>query len=102
MVSREFASLTEILSLNEPVIFNCTGLGAATLFNDAGLTPIRGQLVLARADSRVDYLTHGGGGGGSGANSELLYMFPRQDGICTGSHIEHVEDERMPPIITIF
>ena len=76
-ITREFASLTDILTLDESVIFNCTGLGTATLFSDAGLIPNRGQLVLAAADSRVDYTPHGGGA----ANGELMYMFPCQDGI---------------------
>jgi D-amino-acid oxidase len=86
-IKREMQSLAEILTLNEPVIFNCTGLGAAQLFNDTALTPIRGQLVFAAADSRVDYLTHGGGSSDFGGGN-LMYMFPRQDGILLGGTYE--------------
>ncbi len=90
-IKREMQSLAEILTLNEPVIFNCTGLGAAQLFNDTALTPIRGQLVFAAADSRVDYMTHGGSGANNASsanNSDLMYMFPRQDGILLGGTYE--------------
>ena len=78
---RAFQNLAELLTLDEPVIFNCTGLGARELFNDTELTPIRGQVVLLPPDERVDYLTHGGGQG-------LLYMFPRADGILLGGAYE--------------
>ena len=68
----------EVLSLDEPVIFNCTGLGAATLFGDDELVPARGQLVFVPPDDRIDYLTIGGG-------ESVLYMFPRSDGLCCGT-----------------
>jgi len=80
-VVREFRDKSEILALEEPVIFNCTGLGAATLFDDAELMPVRGQLVFMPPDDRLDYLTIGGGEG-------TLYMFPRPDGILLGGTFE--------------
>ena len=81
---RAFQQRDELLTLDEPVIFNCTGLGSRELFNDTELTPVRGQLVLMPPDERVDYLTHGGMNGGNG----LLYMFPRADGILLGGAYE--------------
>ena len=78
---REFRDRSEVLALEEPVIFNCTGLGAAALFGDTELTPIRGQLVFVPPDERLDYLTIGGGEG-------TLYMFPRPDGILLGGTFE--------------
>jgi D-amino-acid oxidase len=81
---REIATQEEIASLNVPVVLNCTGLGAKTLFGDTELTPIRGQLVFVPRDSRIDYITHGGVAGGDG----LLYMFPRNDGILLGGTYE--------------
>lgn len=80
-VIREFQDRSEVLSLEEPVIFNCTGLGAAALFGDTELIPIRGQLVFVPPDDRLDYLTVGGGEG-------TLYMFPRPDGILLGGTFE--------------
>jgi glycine/D-amino acid oxidase-like deaminating enzyme len=70
VVARQFSDRAELLSLTEPVIFNCSGLGARELFNDAELTPVRGQLVVLPPDARVDYMTHGLGDG-------LLYTCSR-------------------------
>ena len=81
IVVRNMADVSEVLALEEPVIFNCTGLGARELFDDDELIPVRGQLVFMAADERVDYCTHGSGEG-------LLYMFPRADGILLGGTFE--------------
>jgi len=76
-VIQNFANKEEILALSEPVIFNCTGLGAAKLFDDAEMTPAKGQLVFLPPDPAVDYLTIGGGTGS-------LYMFSRSDALVLG------------------
>ena len=76
-VIRNFESLDQVLALQEPVVFNCTGLGAAELFGDRELTPAKGQLVYLAPDPAVDYFTIGGGKG-------LLYMFPRSDVVLLG------------------
>ncbi len=81
IVVREMQSAAEVLTLEEPVIFNCTGLGARDLFGDPELIPVRGQLVFMAPDERVDYCSHGSGEG-------LLYMFPRADGILLGGTFE--------------
>jgi D-amino-acid oxidase len=81
IIERRFANITDVMSLTEKCAINCTGLGAARLFGDTELTPVRGQIVIVDADARVDYLTHGGGEG-------LLYMFPRADGIVLGGTYE--------------
>ncbi len=78
---RRFADRSEVLALPEPVLFNCTGLGAGALFGDSEVIPVRGQLVFVPPDDRVDYLTIGGGSG-------ALYMFPRSDGILLGGTFE--------------
>lgn len=81
---REFASAAEIAQLPEKLIFNCTGLGARTLFNDAELSPVKGQLVFLVPQPEIDYCTLGPGD---------IYMFPRRDGILLGgSHGEGVWD----------
>ena len=91
---RDFADRGDVLSLTEPVIFNCTGLGAATLFGDTELIPVRGQLVFMPPDPRIDYLTIGGGDG-------VLYMFPRSDGILLGGSFERGNSQLAPnPVIT--
>jgi glycine/D-amino acid oxidase-like deaminating enzyme len=75
VVVRDFASGDELLGLHEPVVFNCTGLGARTLFADRELIPIKGQLTFLLPQPEIDYITLPGGG---------LYMFPRSDGILLG------------------
>ena len=72
---RDFPSLEAVLALREPAVVNCTGLGAKALFNDAELTPVKGQLSFLIPQPEVDYCTVGPGG---------LYMFPRRDGILLG------------------
>ena len=74
VVVREFAAANEIAALPEPVVMNCTGLGARSLFKDDELTPVKGQLTFLLPQPEVDYITIAGD----------LYMFPRRDGILLG------------------
>ena len=99
LVIRDFKDRSDVLSLSEPVIFNCTGLGAAELFNDTDLVPAKGQLVFLLPDPDVDYMTFGGGQG-------MLHMFPRSDvlllgGIFTlGDYTMHTEPDETARIVT--
>jgi len=103
-VLQNFANVSEVLSLTEPVIFNCTGLGAAKLFGDDNLVPAKGQLVFIPPDPAVDYMTFGGVDGQTFVNGRFLHMFPRSDVILMGgifklgdytTHGEHDETERI-------
>jgi len=78
VVVREFRSHEEIMRLPEPVIFNCTGLGARALFNDQKLGPVRGQLEILLPQPEIDYCYLSTG-----------YMFPRHDGIVLGGTFDH-------------
>ena len=71
---RAFRDAQDLLSLQEPVIVNCTGLGAKDLFGDEELTPIKGQLTVLLPEEEVTYATM----------APELYMFPRRDGIILG------------------
>lgn len=73
LVVKEFRNREEIMRLPETVIFNCTGLGARTLFDDQKLGPVRGQLEVLLPQPEIDYCYLGSG-----------YMFPRRDGIILG------------------
>jgi D-amino-acid oxidase len=79
LVVKEFRSREEIMRLTEPVIFNCTGLGARALFGDQKLSPVRGQLEVLLPQPEIDYCYLSGGG----------YMFPRRDGIILGGTWDH-------------
>jgi glycine/D-amino acid oxidase-like deaminating enzyme len=74
VVVKEFRSRDEISRLPEPVVFNCTGLGARALFDDQNLVPVRGQLEVLLPQPEVDYCYLSGAG----------HMFPRRDGIILG------------------
>jgi len=78
VVVQEFRNRQEIARLREPVIFNCTGLGSRTLFDDEELTPVRGQLEILLPQPEIDYCYLGPG-----------YMFPRRDGIVLGGTWDH-------------
>ena len=43
---RKFDTPRDLMSLNESVIVNCTGLGSKTIFNDNKLVPVKGQLTV--------------------------------------------------------
>jgi len=78
VVVKEFHNRQEILRLAEPIIFNCTGLGARALFDDQKLGPVRGQLVVLLPQPEIDYCYLSTG-----------YMFPRRDGIILGGTFDH-------------
>jgi glycine/D-amino acid oxidase-like deaminating enzyme len=73
IVVKEFRSREEVMRLPEPIIFNCSGLGARQLFGDEKLIPARGQLEVLLPQPEIDYGYIGPG-----------HMFPRSDGIFLG------------------
>jgi glycine/D-amino acid oxidase-like deaminating enzyme len=79
VVPRTFTSLDDIRSLPEPILVNCLGLGARTLFSDDEIYPIKGQLTILPPQPAIDYITL----------PPDLYMFPRRDGIVLGGTYEH-------------
>ena len=92
IVIREFHSARELAGLREKLIFNCTGLGARTLFEDTGLMPIKGQLVFLLPQPELDYMTVGPNG---------IYMFPRHDGVLLGGSFERgVDNTDIDPAVT--
>jgi D-amino-acid oxidase len=74
-----FAEPRQLGSLSEPVVINCTGLGARELFGDRELEPVKGQLTALLPQPEVNYAMV----------SNALYMFPRRDGIMLGGTFEH-------------
>lgn len=78
LVVKELRDRRELMRLPERIIFNCTGLGARTLFNDQKLGPVRGQLEILLPQPEIDYCYLGPG-----------HMFPRHDGIVLGGTFDH-------------
>jgi glycine/D-amino acid oxidase-like deaminating enzyme len=85
VVVKEFRSRREIARLAEPVVFNCTGLGARDLFADPELTPVRGQIEVLLPQPEIDYCYLSSG-----------YMFPRRDGIVLGGTWDHGDWSLLP------
>jgi D-amino-acid oxidase len=79
VVVRELAGRAQVASLAEPLIVNCTGLGAGALFGDTTLEPVRGQLSVLAPQPAADYITFSSAG----------YVFPRSDGVVLGGTFEH-------------
>jgi glycine/D-amino acid oxidase-like deaminating enzyme len=77
---RTFAAAAEVAALTEPIVVNCTGLGARELFGDRELTAVKGQLTVLLPQPEVDYAL---------LTDDDLYMFPRRDGILLGGTHEH-------------
>lgn len=77
-----FDQVSQLQQLTEPVIFNCTGLGARALFDDQELSPVKGQLTVLLPQPEVNYMA---------LMEDDLYMFPRTDGILLGGTFEKDE-----------
>jgi D-amino-acid oxidase len=86
LVVRRFDSLQQVAALPEPVVVNCTGLGALALFGDEQLEPARGQLVVLLPQPEVDYNLFYRG----------AYVFPRSDGVLLGGTFQR-GDWRLQP-----
>ncbi|WP_421765662.1 FAD-dependent oxidoreductase [Ekhidna sp.] len=82
MVIRKFNDSSELKDLSESTIMNCTGLGSHSLFNDQELVPVQGQLAVLIPQEEIKY------GYVVPSYDDLLYMFPRKDGIILGGTSE--------------
>ena len=79
IVVRAFDDVRQLVALDEPLVMNCTGLGAKGLFGDDQLEPVRGQLSVLAPQPAVDYtILHGN-----------RSMFPRSDGTVLGGTFQH-------------
>lgn len=80
IVIRRFTSPRELLSLPEPVVINCTGLGARALFGDRLLIPVKGQLTSLLPQPEVSYHLSS-----RPADGWPVGMHPRRDAIVIGN-----------------
>ena len=83
LILRRFDTPTDLATLPERLVFNCTGLGARELVGDTTLTPIKGQLAILLPQPEVRYALSTGAG----------YAFPRPDGIVLGGTWQRGEED---------
>jgi hypothetical protein len=83
IVMRKFDAPRDLMTLREPIVMNCTGLGARDLFGDQDLVPLKGQLTVMVPQPEVQYHTNGGVPPVPGA-SLGIHMMARSDGIVLG------------------
>jgi len=83
IVIRKFDTPRDLMTLREPIVMNCTGLGARDLFGDQELIPLKGQLTVMVPQPEVVYHTNGGVPAVPGA-SLGIHMMARRDGIILG------------------
>jgi D-amino-acid oxidase len=83
IVMRKFDTPRDLTTLREPIVMNCTGLGARDLFGDQDLVPLKGQLTVMVPQPEVQYHTNGGVPPVPGA-SLGIHMMARSDGIVLG------------------
>jgi D-amino-acid oxidase len=86
IVIRKFETPADVASLDESVVVNCTGLGSKTLFSDAELVPLKGQLIVLIPQEEVTYSTNGGVR--NSPPGVFVHMMPRRDGIVLGGTSE--------------
>ena len=91
IVIRKFDAVRDLMSLTEPVVVNCTGLGAKDLFGDEELVPLKGQLTAITPQPDVNYGTSGGVHISTGAPGIGIHMMPRSDGLILGGTSERGE-----------
>jgi glycine/D-amino acid oxidase-like deaminating enzyme len=80
IVIRKFDAPRDLMTLTEPIVVNCTGLGSYTLFDDKELTPVKGQLTAMVPQPEIDYRASGPATNGANAT-----MNARSDGIIVGN-----------------
>ena len=87
IVVRTFDTPRHLMTLSEPIIVNCTGLGSRDLFGDRELMPVKGQLTHLVPQPEVSFRTSGGIGPADDAGIGI-HMMPRADGIALGGTAE--------------
>lgn len=76
LLVQEFHSAHELVRLEEPLVVNCTGLGAKKLFDDNELLPISGQLAFLVPQPEINFRLSTPNG----------YFIPRKDGLVLGGN----------------
>jgi D-amino-acid oxidase len=85
LLVRRFDAARDLMTLDEPVVVNCTGLGSRDLFGDRTMVPVKGQLSMLIPQPEVTYAASGGG---VRTGHAVVSTMPRRDGIALGNTME--------------
>src|SRR3989442_11095973 len=88
IITRKFDTPRDFMSLPQPIIINCTGLGSRMLFGDLELIPLKGQLTHFVPQPEVNYQTASDARNPSVRGGIGIHMMPRSDGIALGGTSE--------------
>ncbi|MFF5503903.1 FAD-dependent oxidoreductase [Streptomyces roseolus] len=91
VVERRAVAAWEEPAAAAPVVVNCTGLAARELVPDAGLRPVRGQLVLVENPGVEEWFTAADAGA-----AETTYFFPQPGRLVLGGTAEEGAEGREP------
>ncbi len=87
---RHFEDLTDICSLEEPVIINCTSVGSRKLFLDEEFILVRGQMIYFKPQEGIDYLLYENV---PDSTTSWVSLFPWSDRIVLGGVYERGIEE---------
>lgn len=87
LVIRTIQGPADLLSLSEPVVVNCSGLGARKVWDDDEVVPLRGQLTVVVPQPGVDFIVTGSG----------VSLVPRGSGLLLGGAPNRRDDWSMEP-----
>lgn len=85
----------EEAAAQSPVVVNCAGLGARELVPDAGMRPVRGQLVVVENPGIEEWFAQA-----DPASATTTYFFPQPGGLVLGGTAEADDERRAPDPVT--
>jgi len=88
IVIRKFDAPRDLMSVSEPVIINCTGLGSRMLFGDQEIIPLKGQLTHFVPQPEINYQVATDVRNPSLRGPIGIHMMPRSDGLAMGGTSE--------------
>lgn len=82
-IQMTFQTKEDLAHLKQNILFNCTGLGSAQLFQDSSLIPVTGQLIELKPQEGLNYILAAPPKGGLD-----LYVIPIHNKIILGGSYE--------------
>lgn len=92
-INKKFSAPSDLKTLNEKIIFNCTGGG--NLFNDPNLKNIRGQTLYLTPQPEVDYFLFGPAINTDDGNCPKCSIYPGSRHLSIGLTYEKSEDKEL-------